>query len=64
MAPAISPHPKSIVTNAAKSIIEMAIPPTTISCGLFQGYLIPDWEALYSGIAFGLKPTPIPFNTS
>jgi len=23
-------------------------------------YLIPDWEAFYSGIAFGLKPTPIP----
>lgn len=32
--------------------------------GLFQGYLIPDWESLYSAIAFGLKPTPIAFNTS
>jgi len=32
--------------------------------GLFFHYLIPDWKALYSGIAFGLKPTPIPCNTS
>lgn len=32
--------------------------------GLFFHYLIPDWNALYSGIAFGLKPTPIPYNTS
>jgi len=32
--------------------------------GLFLHYLIPNWEAFYSGIAFGLKPTPIPFNTS
>lgn len=32
--------------------------------GLFLHYLIPDWEAFYSGIAFGLKPTPIPYNTS
>jgi len=32
--------------------------------GLFLHYLIPDCEAFYSGIAFGLKPTPIPFNTS
>ena len=32
--------------------------------GLFQHYLIPDWEALYRGIADGLKPTVIPYNTS
>ncbi len=32
--------------------------------GLFFHYLIPDWNALYSGIAFGIKSTPIPFNTS
>ena len=32
--------------------------------GLFLHYLIPSWEALYSGIAFGLKPTVIPHNTS
>ena len=32
--------------------------------GLFLHYLIPNWEALYSGIAYGLKPTPIPYNTS
>ena len=32
--------------------------------GLFQHYLIPDWEALYRGIADGLKLTVIPYNTS
>ncbi len=32
--------------------------------GLFQHYLIPDWEALYRGIADGLQPTTIPYNTS
>jgi len=32
--------------------------------GLFQHYLIPDWESLYRGIADGLKPTVIPYNTS
>ncbi len=32
--------------------------------GLFQHYLIPDWEALYRGIADGLRPTTIPYNTS
>ena len=32
--------------------------------GLFLHYLIQDWEALYSGIAFGFKPTLIPYNTS
>ena len=32
--------------------------------GLFLHYLIPNWEALYRGIAYGLKPTPIPYNTS
>lgn len=32
--------------------------------GLFQLYLIPDWEALYRGIAYDLKPTVIPYNTS
>lgn len=32
--------------------------------GLFQHYLIPDWEALYRGIADGLEPTVIPYNTS
>ncbi len=32
--------------------------------GLFLHYLIPSWEALYSAIAFGLKPTLIPYNTS
>ena len=32
--------------------------------GLFQHYLIPDWEALYRGIADGFKPTVIPYNTS
>ncbi len=32
--------------------------------GLFQHYLIPEWEALYRGIANGLKPTTIPFNSS
>jgi len=32
--------------------------------GLFQHYLIPHWEALYRGIADGLKPTLIPYNTS
>jgi len=31
---------------------------------LFQHYLIPHWEALYQGIANGLKPTLIPYNTS
>ena len=28
--------------------------------GLFQHFLIPDWEAMYSGIADGLAPTTIP----
>jgi len=32
--------------------------------GLFLLYLIPSWEALYSGIAFGLRPTEVPYNTS
>ncbi len=32
--------------------------------GLFQHYLIPHWEALYRGIADGLKPTVIPYNAS
>jgi len=31
--------------------------------GLFLRYLIPRWGALYSGIAFGIKDTPIPYNT-
>ena len=30
----------------------------------FQSFLIPDWEAMYQGIAYGLKPTIIPYNTS
>jgi len=32
--------------------------------GLFDHYLIPDWESLYKGIADGLKPTIIPHNSS
>ena len=32
--------------------------------GLFQHYLIPGWEALYRGIADGIRPTIIPYNTS
>lgn len=32
--------------------------------GLFSHYLIPHWEALYSAIAFGLQPTPVPYNKS
>lgn len=32
--------------------------------GLFLHSLIPDWEALYRGIADGLKPVVIPYNTS
>ena len=32
--------------------------------GLFHNYLIPNWEALYRGIADGIKPTVIPYNTS
>jgi hypothetical protein len=32
--------------------------------GLFQHYLIPEWEALYRGIVDGLRPTTIPYNTS
>ena len=31
---------------------------------LFMNYLIPHWEALYHGIADGLKPTWIPYDTS
>lgn len=31
---------------------------------LFIHFLVPDWEALYRGIADGLKPTIIPYNTS
>ncbi|VAW63625.1 hypothetical protein MNBD_GAMMA09-1549, partial [hydrothermal vent metagenome] len=31
---------------------------------LFKCYLIPDWEALYLGIANELKPTVIPYNTT
>jgi hypothetical protein len=30
---------------------------------LFDNYLIPDWESLYNGIAYGLKPTIIPNNS-
>ena len=30
----------------------------------FQSFLIPSWEAMYQGIAYGLKPTIIPYNTS
>ncbi len=32
--------------------------------GLFLQYLIPHWEALFHGIADGIKPTVIPYNTS
>ncbi len=32
--------------------------------GLFQHYLIPEWEALYRAVADGLRPTVIPYNTS
>ena len=32
--------------------------------GLFDHYLIPDWESMYRGIADGLKPTIIPYNSS
>ena len=32
--------------------------------GLFQHYVVPDWEALYRGIADGLRPITIPYNTS
>ena len=32
--------------------------------GLFQHYLIPEWEALYRGIADGVQPVIIPYNTS
>lgn len=31
---------------------------------LFMNYLIPHWQALYHGIADGLKPTVIPYDTS
>jgi len=31
---------------------------------LFQGFIIPHWEAMYLGIANELKPTVIPYNTS
>ena len=30
----------------------------------FQSYVIDHWEALYSSIAFGIKDTKIPYNTS
>jgi hypothetical protein len=30
----------------------------------FQSFLIPDWEAMYQGIAYGLKPTIIHYNIS
>jgi len=32
--------------------------------GLFLNYLIPDWEALYLGIANGLEPTTLPYKTT
>ena len=32
--------------------------------GLFDSFLIPDWEALYRGVAGELKPTIIPLDTS
>ncbi len=33
--------------------------------GLFSGFHVTDWEALYRGIAFGRhKPDPVPFDTS
>lgn len=32
--------------------------------GLFDHYLIPNWESIYKGIADGLKPTLIPHNSS